>query len=338
MRQWIVILVIVVAAAAAAAADMDGKVFLFPPELYAVDESAEQKTTLTVLSANVGNADIFRCGEPYIYKLCRKKIEKEVAAALAAIKPDIVALQEVFNDDLCEGFTEKNKERVCYGNKDREPHYQVRRLLGDDYTIVCDDRSHFECLGIRKEVGVIPGCEPGGLCLGSALVAAPAPESCDAHPSIFGVDAVVGDVSIRIVDAHPSASILDCRAGQLQGLFEGYAGAPPVADPALNLLIMGDINLTPFTDYTDSSIDIWRAHVGDGKAFYYLSGPAEHDPPWPTNAGRAIDHVITNFATGHCVTMGRSSEARRLDGTFGDTDPEGTDHSPLICELRFDKP
>jgi endonuclease/exonuclease/phosphatase family metal-dependent hydrolase len=181
----------------------------------------------------------------------------------------------------------------------------------------------------------VTGCEPGGLCRGTALVAAPAPESCDPHPAIFAVDAVIGDVSVRIVNAHPSASNRQCRTEQIQGLFEEYMGAQPVADPGLNILIMGDLNLHPFSDFTDSSIELWRAYVGEGKAYYYLSGPAEHDPPYPTNAGRTIDHVVTNFAAGNCMTLGRSRDAPRFDGTYGDVDPEGTDHSPLVCELVF---
>ena len=102
------------------------------------------------------------------------------------------------------------------------------------------------------------------------------------------------------------------------------------------MLILGDMNLDPFSEATDSSIDVWRGYVGKGRDYDYLSGPAEHQDPYPTNAGRTIDHVVSNFAQGKCITLGRTGQLPRLDGTFGDTDPEGTDHSPIICELSLD--
>jgi hypothetical protein len=333
--QPVLVLILLLATACAARAAEPPRPMDFPPELYAGDESAAHKTTLTVVTANVGNADLFRCGNPYLYKLCVISVEQRVAAALASVRPDIVALQEVFDDDRCADIKEKDKGKVCYGYETREPRHQARRLLGPDYTIVCDNRSHFECIGVHKDAGAIPGCEPGGLCRGTAMIAAPAPAVCDAHPAIFAVDAEIRGLPVRIVNAHPSASNRQCRTEQLQGLFQGYQGAPPVADPKRNMLIMGDLNLHPFSDFTDSSIEIWRAYAGEGKDYYYLSGPAEHDPPFPTNAGRTIDHVISNFAMGKCLTLGRAPQTPRFDGTHGDTDPAGTDHSPIVCELRF---
>ena len=314
-------------------------VYELPADLYKPGESLESKTTLTVLTANVGNADFFNCGKDYIYKLCLRSTEETVAAHIAALRPDVVTLQETYNEDLCaDKPAEKNKKRVCWHWGEREPQYQARRLLGDDYTIVCDNRSYFECLGVRRDVGTIAGCEPGDLCRGTAMIAAPAPDVCDPHAAVFAVDAVVRGVDVRIVDAHPAASNRECRTQQLQGLFERYMGATPVALPDRNMLIMGDLNLDPFSaDYTDSAIDVWRAHVGDRKEYYYLNGPAEHDPPYSTNSGRAIDHVVSNFAKGRCITLGRAPGQPRLDGSVGDAFPEGTDHSPILCELDFGK-
>ena len=293
---------------------------------------------LIVLTANVGNSDLMNCRD-YLYKLCLVKVEERIAARLAEIRPHIAALQEVWYDPRCaEMKKEKDKRKVCYKYQDKSPAEQARRLLGPDYTIVCDDRSHFECLGVRKDVGAVAGCEPGALCVGEAVIAAPAPDVCGPHAAIFAVDADIRGKKVRIVNAHPAASDSECRAAQVRDMFEGAGETPPVADPALNVIIMGDLNLNPFNeDFEDDSIAAWRAHVGQGRDFYYLSGPAEHDPPYPTCAGRAIDQVVSNFAAGTCTTLGRSADLPRLDGTSGDADPQGTDHSPILCELEFDK-
>jgi len=289
----------------------------------------------TVLTANVGNADIM-CGSDYMFKLCKFDVVKKIGDSIKKISPDIVALQEVYDINMCDNKTaEKDKKKVCHDYKNRDPREQVRRLLGEEYTIVCDGRSNFECIGIKKGVGKADGCGVGEMCRGKGALTLPEPDGCEPYPVIFGVDARIGGNKMRIIDAHPAASKSECRTKDIEHLFRGVGGKKPLADPGLKVLAMGDLNMDPFLEPPDASARIWRDFVGGEKPFRYMCGPAEANPPYPTCAGRTLDHVISNFAIGDCMTLGRDKDNPRLDGTVGTANPQGTDHSPILCKLYF---
>lgn len=294
--------------------------------------------TLKVLTANVGNADLLNCGQKYHNKLCLMKWEKDIADGIAALTPDIVALQEVFDIKWCDKMPpEKNKNRVCYKYKEREPLHQARRLLGPDYTIVCDGRSGFECLGVRKSIGEVKGCAAGDICLGAAGVTHDLPADCDPNPVIFGIDVDIKGTPVRVVNAHPSASNRKCRAESLRRMFEGYGEVPPLAAPDRTNLVMGDMNVDPYNwskNYED--VAVWHRYVGGGLPFHTLSGIAEHDPPYPTAAGSVIDHFISNFAQGKCTTLGAAPGTKRLDGyPVGKPIQDAPDHLAIFCEIEI---
>lgn len=289
-----------------------------------------------VLTANVGNADIGNCGAGYFYKLCQFKYEKILAQNIAAISPDIVALQEVFDSKWCASMPEeKKKAKVCHKYKEQTAQ-QVRRLLGDNYTIVCDGRSNFECTGIKKDFAAVENCQSGALCATpDRPLTDSVPDGCDDKPVIFGINIIKNGKVFRIVNGHPAATGEECRAGEVRRMFEGYDGRRPLADNDMPTLAMGDMNLDPFMDDpTSPDIIAWNSHVGAGKDFYYLSGPAERQPPYPTAVGKTIDHAITNFASGNCVTLGEAEGTSRLDGVAkGVYNPEANDHRAILCDL-----
>lgn len=301
-------------------------------------ENKPQETkTLRILTANIGNADMMNCTK-YFYKLCLVEWENRLKENIAGLKPDIVALQEVLDFQWCEGWVEKSKKKVCYRYEEREPRHQARRLLGDEYTIVCDGGVNFECTGVRADVGEVKQCPKGKLCRTGEAIRVPTPEGCDEKSSISAIDMMMGDFELRVVNGHPQAQGNACRGAHVRALFEGAEGAPPVASTEPKLIIMGDMNLDPYREVKDESIDVWNDHVGEGKDFYYLSGPAEHDPPHKTCAGRLLDHVVTNFAEGQCKTLGEAPGTERLDGVkTKKMVPESNDHRAILCEIEIAK-
>ncbi|MFH1537657.1 MAG: hypothetical protein ABIH66_01770 [bacterium] len=270
----------------------------------------------------------------YFCKLCLVEWENRLVENIAKLKPDIVALQEVLDFKWCEGWKEKSPKNICYRYEEREPKHQARRLLGDGYTIVCDGGANFECTGVRVGVGEVKQCPEGELCRAGEAVRAPLPEGCEDKASISAIDVAINDFEMRIVNAHPQSQGNACRGAHVRALFEGTEGGTPVASTDFNLLIMGDMNLDPYREVDDESISVWNEHVGEGKDFYYLSGPAEHDPPYKTCAGRLLDHVVTNFAKGSCKTLGEAPGTERLDGVEKDkVVPESNDHRAILCEI-----
>ncbi len=290
---------------------------------------------LRLLTANIGNADFMNCGD-YFFKLCLNAREKSLRKNIAALDADIILLQEVFDVKWCEQLPkEKNRKKVCYRYSERKIRDQSRRLLGPDYTIVCDSRSHFECIGVRKDFAAVKGCEPGALCRDRGSITHDVPEECDPKAVVFGIDIDIDGYKLRIVDGHPAATGEECRAEEVRRMFEGYGDVPPLAAADYPTIITGDMNLDPYRDLPESpDIVNWHAHVGEGKPFYYLSGIAESDPPLQTCAGRSIDQVITNFATGTCVTLGEASGTVRLDGEkTSKAIIDANDHRAILCDI-----
>lgn len=297
--------------------------------------------TARLLTANVGNADIFDCSD-YLYKLCLTSQENILTENIAELAPDIVSVQEVFDEGLCaEMDVETHTDRMCYKYTEKQIHQQARRLLGNGYTIVCDANSHFECIGVKTTFAAVSGCSLGSICIGGAGVTHDVPDGCDTKAGLLGIDIVFSNNStVRITNAHPQATGESCRAGELQRVFEGYDNVPALAPTDRKTIMMGDMNMDPYRD-ASSNADViaWKEHVGTGKSFYYLSGIAEHNPPYKTSiTGSTIDHVISNFAIGTCVTLGEAAGTTRLDGINIGTDyyqPETNDHRAILCNLRL---
>ena len=279
----------------------------------------------TVLSANVGNADPFCL--PYVVKLCRRDVEARLAANIRVLRPDVVALQEVLPDWLCEKYPLAAPGSVCAGAH-TEP--QVRRLLGPEYTIVCESRNAFECLAVRVEAGEIEGCPPGGLCETDRIdVHAP---GCRWNVSIMAATVRIRGRTFDLVNAHPESRSAACRLASLRQIFE-----PGGLVRERDVLLLGDFNMDPWRE-DDVSTRYWNEQVGaPGEAAYiYHSGIAEHQPPYPTlrygRFRRTYDHVLSNFLTGTVQVLGESPGTTRLDGG------QGMDHRAVYGRLSFGKP
>lgn len=287
-----------------------------PPELEPSNEPG-----FTVLTANVGNSDP-RCVFQRL-KLCRSDVEARLTESLAKLQPEVVALQETLPDHLCEGAPLVDPGSVCAGEHS-EP--QVRRLLGSDYSIVCEVSNLIECIGVRTDVGEILGCELGALCISDRVVTI-AP-GCRTHLTVFAATVQIRGRTFDIVNAHPENRSAECRLDSLQQVFEGDLIQERQA------LILGDLNLDPWRG-DDVSTEYWNEHVGPAEthAFYYHSGPTERVPSYPTIFyplfERTLDHVASNFLAGTMLTLGEAEGTVRLDGG------RGTDHRALYGWLTF---
>jgi Endonuclease/Exonuclease/phosphatase family len=295
------------------------------------DGSTKNALPFRLLQANVGNVAL-TC-QAYKYKLCDTNVEARIASEIARLKPDIVMLQEVVPSELCAAMgVESNPSRACNAARlaaEAEAE-QARRLVGKDFTIACDSRSHYDCIAVRSGYGAIEGCGLGAFCKGApAGRTAPMPAGCDDGftASAFTILPAGGAPSFRVVNAHPpSGGAVDCRSNQIEWMFstpKNLVGRGPA-------LISGDLNMDPYSG-TDNSVVEFRKHVGPGKRFAYHSGVAEREPPYNTafylSGNVVFDHVASDFAKGKCVTLGEAPGTSRLDGNGG------TDHRGLFCEL-----
>lgn len=284
--------------------------------------------TLSVLTANVGNLS-FRCRK-YFYNLCYKDVEDRIAENVRALQPEIVAFQELLAPWQCESF-EQNHPKILCSEEQKIP--QVRRILGEDYSIVCDQRWQFTCIALRVDKGEIIGCKPGGLC----NIARTSREitGCDNGFTISAVTVLLNNGYIfDVVNAHPQSTDAKCRAKMLSQIFgEGTVQNPLVIED--KVLLIGDYNLDPWRD-KDESVTLWNDMIEKGwkgKELRYHSGIAEKNPPRFTSfllhRRKTVDLVISNFADGVCQVLGETPYTNRLDGG------KGTDHRAVFGILSI---
>jgi len=285
-----------------------------------------------VLTANVGNSN-WGCRE-YHFNLCYSDVRQRINLEIARLQPDIIALQELTDQAQCEEFTEKTPQKECYRFWKKEPPDQARRLVGSDYTIVCDSRNRYECIAVSTSSGVIEGCGVGELC--DQKIATDVPQAgCDTGFTASSVNAILHGQVITIVNAHLQSTSISCREWSLRQIFESVEGRLPLASGE-RVLLLGDFNLDPFRS-SDASTYLWCNYVGmpgDGKPFWYHSGPVKRQPPYRTFSGpligpSTVDFSVSNFAYGTSVTLGETETTNRLDGG------SGMDHRALFGELCF---
>jgi hypothetical protein len=291
----------------------------------AIDRSKHQYSVMTV---NVGNSDL-ACKQ-YSWKLCRKGVEQRLSENIQKVAPDIITLQEVLAPWQCQQSQETDPGKVC---ADSPILPQIRRLLGDNYSIVCEPRSEYECFGVRKDIGTIEGCEPGELCYTARST--PPPEGCNTGFSISAVTVKLNNgARFDLVNAHPASFSEECRTKMLIRAFTGDDETPSILEND-RILIMGDFNFDPWRT-KDSSSRAWQ-EIFDagwrGRSYKYHSGIAEIDPPRLTFKFvqlRTLDLVLSNFAEGTCQVLGETPGTSRLDGG------SGNDHLAVfgVLEIR----
>jgi endonuclease/exonuclease/phosphatase family metal-dependent hydrolase len=327
-------------------------------------EVSADAVPVRVLTYNIGHPNP---DEPnYALRLKDQDIEDYLGAQIRALDADIVVHQEVLSPTHCDTFTEDDPAFTCFDNDNRPP--PIRRILGDDYSIVCDQRRHVECIGVHVDFGVIDGMDPGGFLLdGATTPELPLAEcdwaagtcndtNCDGEATVSAVDVTVlaGALPIRLVHVHPNAAGVDadgnvytgapCRALQLEQAFENLVSADPT-------IMAGDFNMDPVRLASDDEDALWQAHVGTGNRFTDFTPVDEEGIQHATRRaglGLAIDHVLADRATGSCTVWGDdfiASDPGTLpldEGFDWSTKPDGQfyvnrmDHFAISCDLTLD--
>jgi hypothetical protein len=298
------------------------------------DSGLSPQVPLQFLLANIGNLDEATDGPcpaaPYHGSTCSMTQEDELGAQIAETRPDIVVLLEVFDSDTCTD-SEGDPDWICA--IPRDPHQQIRRLLGDDWTLSCDARSHRSCVGVRADAFEISGCTAGSLCLDGSTTA-PHPEACGERGSLTSVSRV--DLTATLASPLPEGTTLAviathalnatdlegdaCREAHYRDALDTVPGPNPA-------LIAGDMNMDPYR-LPDAfpSAAYWHTRVGEGRRFQALS--VDTDPPTPTWMDIAtLDYVLSDVLRGDCEVL---NSTQRLD-PVGQT----LDHRGVLCSLTL---
>jgi endonuclease/exonuclease/phosphatase family metal-dependent hydrolase len=197
--------------------------------------------SFTVLTANVGTGDP-RC-LPYYMKLCRKDVEARIANNIQALRPDVVAIQETLPHWLCARWPVTVPGSTC---TDQTGVPQVRRLLGPDYTIVCEARNGFECIAVRTDAGEILGCDPGELCETDRMDRQR--EGCRWKVAIMAATVRVKGQVFDVVNAHPESRSAECRLTSIRQIFEDTSQQPHSLVREEQALLLGDFNMDPWRE------------------------------------------------------------------------------------------
>lgn len=284
--------------------------------------------TFSVLSANIGNLSLGCLG--YNNKPCYKDVEERMAANMRALAPQIVALQEVLPDWQCRKLDERDPKKICF---QYDGTTQMRRLLGPEYTVLCDDRNQYVCIAVRTDFAEIVGCPAGEICNRARIT--PEFEGCDnGFVSIAATLRTKTGEEFDLLSVHLQSTSAQCRVTSLRYIFGDGSGTTPMIQSE-KVLVMGDFNFDPWRD-RGPDIDAWNEVMRAGwmgSPLGYHSAIAESDLPLPTSRfllmDKTIDFVASNFLQGICTVQGESPETTRLDG--GD----GMDHRGLFGMLSY---
>lgn len=302
---------------------------------------------LDVLVANVGNVDVLRCNN-VDFNMCWVEQEEIVADQIAWRSPDLILLQEVLVPEQCDELDEGDvdDDHVCHRDHDFDEPAQVRRLVGDDYTIACDDQNGYECVAAKVGVASIEDCDDGELCWDLAR-AGDEIDGCDPGFTVSAVTVDYDGTLFDVVNVHPPSDApgvddpQQCRHDYFDKFFGDDA---PLIEQEL-VFVGGDFNFDPYRDSeSNPEVELWRQHVStsfeqtsdDPDQFAYHSGIVEHDPPYWTILlmSRTWDHAISNGLKGRCVTLGAHPGEPAID-LFHGNEGERLDHLALQCRLAI---
>ncbi len=290
----------------------------------------------SVLTYNVGNPD---AADPlYPLRLQSQDYEDYISGQIQTMSPDVVVLQEVLSGKTCEAFTETDPDKTCF-EWDTRPR-PARRLMGPDYSIVCDQREQVECIGIHVDFGTIEGLGAGDYDDQGAVT----PELpldpciwadgectdslCDAESTVSAVSVITDGGPLKVVHMHPMAQVSAtisgdlCRAYQLLQVFAGgvIGSEDSLVGNHDRTVIAGDWNLglevywarTMFSG--DDAATVWDNNVNCPTCYYYDIDPRDAGftrysttsvaPTYLDNLGLpiAIDHVVVSEGiTGDCT-------------------------------------
>lgn len=311
---------------------------------------------IRVMTYNIGNPDQ---SEPhYPLRLSYQDYEDFIGARIREVAPDVVVLQEVLsNDHICGDFQESDPERTCFDFMNRTD--PVRRILGGDYTIVCDQNLQTECIGVRTGFGGIEGVAiTPSLPLPSCNWAAGEcdPGECDRESTVSAVVVTTSQGNFRLVHLHPHAGNFeslfdfdtgeDCRALQFRQAFEGYGGEGPLVGTGTTL-VLGDWNIDEFFLGNDEEAVLAR-NVGCDQRFRLLN-PVERDgflTATNREADFSLDRVALDRGAGECMIYGPAADGSflqdPLDAAFdfsllpgGEGSDDRIDHFAVVCDVTL---
>ncbi len=295
----------------------------------------EGEADLRVLTYNIGNGS--KSG-PYALRIGDQAYEDHVGERIRTLEPDIVFLQEVLPPTRCETFDELDSERVCYRAGQRVA--PAKRLLGDEYTVVCDANRHVECMGVKASFGAIRGVPLRGFGLDKAETAGLPGRPCDYLAgdcdgestdcdSESSVSSVVVDTragALRLIHAHPTAIGEICLNRQLEQAFAMVDDLPTV--------LAGDWNFDPSRLVDVAATALWADWVGENRRFRNHSEYGEDCRLDRTSVGQdaSLDRVVTDFARGGCYVWAEP----RLDDEFelSKLTLARIDHYAVDCNLK----
>lgn len=328
---------------------------------------------LRVVSINVGNGRLHRVDpnlRPYALRIHHQAYEDFLAAEIQALRPAIVGLQEVLPRHTCvnAGASWENEAlRTCFDALARED--AARRLLGPDYTIVCDRDASVDCLGVHVEFAAIEGLPLGGYDpVWPSSVGPPAgfdtcdyakgecqtkAAECDDESSILWADlTTIAGERIRVVHLHPSAIGDACRETQLEQAFararEPWASES--AEAPVHTMMLGDWNMDP--DRLGQPIEelLYYANVGPTRRLHEHDERDRECARIKTAPGdfATVDRVVSDFAKGRCrvfhdthASLGCAAPLGRFDADFstaslaGEDWDDRMDHRALVCDLAW---
>jgi len=300
------------------------------------DMPAAGAGAFTLLSANVGNVDVFRCAGA-VYKLCSAASERRIAHRIAVLHPDVLLLQETLPPRVCDSLGPVEEWHVCHPSNTAAEPEQVRRLVGPDYTVACDARGGYECVAVRRGFAPLEGCADGALCRGGARTGPPVEGGCDTGFVVVAATATIAGRRTDLVSAHPPSGFSEesqnCRRAHLDQLF----GDPSPIRSADRAIAGGDWNMDPFRS-AGADVERWHASVSARRdsalPFALHSGLVEHDPPyWSAPLVKLTwDHVVSEGFIGRCVTLGAAPGLAPLDYAEGD-ELQRLDHLAQWCTI-----
>lgn len=260
--------------------------------------------------------------------------EAALRGFLAEHEVDVVVFQEVFDDRWCADIdVDPELDFVCRDH-DPEGPSQPQRLLGPDFVVACAPGQPDNCAGLRRSVGTFVGCEEG-LCLeGMGGMGPPSGCSNGARVSRAAIELADGG-GLTLVNVHGTSGLSSedraCRADQFAQVFEDRGDGEPAASGERNL-VMGDLNTDPLVlEGSDPSAAKWLEHVGEGRAFHWISDPSPDSPPTYADLFR-IDHVVSDSAVGSCFVAGvTAGHPAVLEAVYWD-------HKPVVCDVELPAP
>lgn len=289
-----------------------------------------------VISYNIGNG---LKEAPYELRVRDLAYEAHLGAQIRARGAHVVMLQEVLPPTVCESYVETDPGRACHASAADQHPAQAKRLLGDAYSVVCDQRDHVECIGVRVDFGTIRGVAPGGFELAGAETAPlPGPacdftggecdgsgDNCDAESSVSTVIIDTVDGPLQVIHGHPTAIGESCLQEQINQSFELAEGFPTI--------LGGDWNFDPTRADDLAATTIWSTQVGVDRRFTDHSSHRRACRLTRTSVGQdaSLDRIASDFAEGGCFVW---QNPRLDDGYDFDTlDGGRADHYAVECEL-----